>query len=374
MMEANSALFNIEQSRYTAGCASRIFLSHPRIAPLSQMVIKFRISVLQNAFQNTKAIRAALLSLLCSFVIANSACSFKARNSVPPNHAFLRIGTWNIQFLSKRILRVILVDGRKEKRPPRDAENARELAQYIASLKVSVLALQEVDSNYSGEKGIARSELLDIIVEELGPQWRYTIGSSGRELHLAYLYDTSVVSLKGLWEPDIVQFGIQRKDILPVDPLMAWFERTQKSEGNANDFLLINLHLQHANRFKDNRLVACVKILDALKRLQEREPQLADEQDIMILGDFNDTSHQSKGFQFLYDYLAARGYTPLKLGKDNMQASFIDGRRLDQIFPSAHARSQTLIPGSLRVHAPEIDPIEYQRRYSDHFPVTVGIR
>ena len=124
----------------------------------------------------------------------------------------LTISTWNLEHLGSK--------GRGPARnlPLRTSDQITEIAKLInTEIKSDLLAVQEIALTHM-EGEIKRNDKLDLLIKNLGPNWKYIIGSSNGEIQIgtaplnmqnAFIWNASKVKLITAFELTLSDYGIE---------------------------------------------------------------------------------------------------------------------------------------------------------------------
>lgn len=179
--------------------------------------------------------------------------ALSALNNKPP---VIRLASFNIRILSDK---------------SRDDE---ELGQIVELLKpYDIVAIQELRDTRVLERAQA------MLNNETGAAWAYEVskpaGRGVKELY-AFLYRKDRVSVK---EPG--RLVNDDGDIFIREPFYATFQAGQF------DFTLITIHALYESKNSPGRKLEFDELAKDLRSLQDQDPN---EQDIILVGDFNDSS------------------------------------------------------------------------------------
>ena len=297
----------------------------------------------------------------------------------------LRVGVWNIERLSATADRGFPELRGDDQLPPRTDADLQQMAAYIRDeLKVDALMISEIeaDSPMSTEQK-PQSAQLNRVALEMGSNWKYFLGRTGGDMRLGLLFNTDRVQLKKLVNLDAPKFPVSGKDVLDRDPFIAWIAARDQGE-TKNDVLLVCMHLKsQQGPFKDNRMAAIAKLIGDYKHPKTRElltlPSPNEEPEVLILGDFNDSSFKSNGFRYLFDYLKGVEFTHIRNNGPNYPHTRVNGSQIDHIFGSKKIIRDSMVSSSFKVHTVPGDDdqplrMTYRKSLSDHFPVTVDLK
>jgi len=289
-------------------------------------------------------------SLLVATLFATlfAALPASAQTTAPP----LRIGTWNLEFLGDPA-------NHRDKVPPRDDADLAAIGAYVRGLGVAVLAVQEVCSEVP----------LGKVAAAAGPSWNLVLGTTGgwddgiTAQRIGFLFDTARVEL--LSAEELRDFP-QRLEDVPIFhriPVTACF----RDKRSGCDFRAVTVHLKASMKpddLKKRKLEATV-LRDWLLLLENGKRE---DQDIVVLGDFNST-YDADPETVLEGAGAVRYLRPATPTPTIMHFP----EPIDQIAPSS--RFQEIAAKTFAVHGPAagVDRDAWRKTYSDHFPVTVDL-
>lgn len=284
------------------------------------------------------------------------------------------LGVWNVENLGPSSKRGFPELKGNQQLPPRTNAQLKKIADYIQNdLGVDAIMLSEVVPTHEvgGEK---RSSQLDTIVTNLVGEWEYRMGSTGQK-SLAFLFNTARIAVRVVAEFSVGKFTIQEKDIFNRDPLVVWIDVLDGNGDPVDDLLLIGLHLKSVQTFRDNHLVAVVKLITELKSFNKANGIDDSEKDVIILGDMNDSAHRRVRFNYMFEYLDDKGFTHLRNDNGDYPDTRINGSEIDHIFLADHLEFDWIDPGSFTVHVEgqhknDAKRKAYRRVFSDHFPLT----
>lgn len=189
-------------------------------------------------------------------------------------------------------------------------------------------------------------------------------------ISLLTLLSMTVTSLADNWT-----IGSWNIENLGPNPLVVWIDVLGDDGEPVDDLLLIGLHLKSVQNFRDNHLVAIVKLITELEQFYKTNGIPESEEDVIILGDLNDSAHRRVRFKYMFDYMADNDYTHLRNDNGDYPDTRINGSEIDHIFVADHLVFDWIDPGSFTVHVEgqhKNDDIRkaYRRDFSDHFPLT----
>ncbi len=288
--------------------------------------------------------------------------------------AEVTVGVWNIENLSPTAKRGFPELQGPRSLDPRTNQQLKKIADHIKDdLKASAMMLTEIHGDRTSG-GVKRSSQLDVIVNELGPSWKYWLGQTGGKQSIAFLYDENDVELLRAWELKVPDVEVQGSDIYDRDPLVVHV----RFKPNLNDILMVGLHLKSVQTNVHNHMAAAAKLIGVLADSKGRDnhglPKVGKEHEVIVMGDLNDSSHKRRGFKFLFDYFEGIGYDHLGNPR-RYPDTRVNGSEIDHIFVSKNLKAE-VVRGSFKVHTvPENDTARnaYRKDFSDHFPLTVRL-
>ena len=209
----------------------------------------------------------------------------------------------------------------------------------------------------------------------MGPEWKYSMSSTGAKC-LAFLYNSERVKVEKIMEFPCEKFTSSHKDIFDRDPLVAWITVLEDGQ-EIDDLLLVGLHLKSGKEYRDNHLMAMIKLVSELHKFRGRDGFLEqnafaeDGDDIIILGDLNDDSHNRRNFKYIFEYMDEKGYSHLCANEGDHPETRINGSEIDHIFVKDHLVDDGWIDiNSFVVHNDIEDAVNFREVFSDHFPLT----
>lgn len=251
------------------------------------------------------------------------------------------------------------------------------------TLKSDIVAIQEVALN-DIVYGTKSNEKLDKIVEYLGEDWEYVIGSTGREeligtqkenMQNAFLWNTTRVNLIKSFDLDIPNILVGKTRAFDRLPFAGYFESLNPNKPDRTDFLLVNVHFKSGQDNNENHLAAMVILEQSISPILKSNS--VKESDRVILGDFNDNPYDSRYFDFLYQYMDHKKYKDLTT--EAMGATRMDNNLTSII-------DHVLVNSSIQIEMKNIEAEKYmpsedhdklaawRKTYSDHFPITFEVK
>jgi endonuclease/exonuclease/phosphatase family metal-dependent hydrolase len=291
------------------------------------------------------------------------------------------VGTWNLEYFK---------DGASRGFPeyqnggPRYGSRTRTDLQRIADiigrqLQAKIMVLNEIN----GKKDAPESSELNELVDVLGSQWKYELAASGGSQRIAILYDTSSIQKKKCEELSIPANKVQGSDIFARDPLVCHFAFVDSNGQIKNDLLVVGLHLASGQDKVQNHNAAMEVLKQRLHDLQNTDPSLAGEKDILMGGDLNASRYDTKVENFWAAYDKG-GFDFITLSPEDGElypATRMAGvplepkSKIDYLIASK-GLSKELVQSVASVHhefaASGFD--DFREHVSDHFPVTVRVR
>ena len=313
-------------------------------------------------------------------IAVSVSCSASAQNQ-------LTITTWNIEHLGS--------PGRgfgggfgSGNLPKRTDEDLQKLAKFIQDdLGSDVLVLQEIAITRR-RRGASFSAPLNKMIKELANQgqlkWNYFLPPVDKtppdeyfNQYLGFMWNARGVRLLRAFEMDLKNLALAGKNLFDRKPLAGYFEAIDARGSSRNDFVLVNVHFGSGQDNDENHLIAMTLIEFELARNFGKNA--ITEEDIVILGDFNDNPHFKKRGQkthspALYEHMRFKGYVdlvPQELKATRMNNdldSLIDHILVNQAAKQDVPTDRAVIfrpgGGDSSVYA------DWRKTYSDHFPLS----
>lgn len=292
------------------------------------------------------------------------------------------VGTWNIEHFKH---------GAKRGFPEQSGHYAARTQAQIGKLAKAIdktidfklLALQEIN----GVSGQTRSKELNDLVSKLGNHWKYRIALSGKKQRVAFLWDTRFVKLNSAHEivvpPKYVpKTGNKKKDIFDRDPLVGHFTFLKDGQ-EMNDLTFVALHLASGQFRTKNHDTAMAILKTDLASLKGDASYPANENDILLAGDFN-ASWYDKHRENFFDRYNKNGWKvmALKSKKHNSKGypdTRVNGSQIDYLIATTKSNNgligQEIQDGVAIVHQglAKYSRETFRDDYSDHFPVTTCV-
>lgn len=264
-----------------------------------------------------------------------------------------RIGTWNLEFLG--------ADGNyRNNLPLRTEADLQAIGRKIVELGVCVLAVQEINDEATLRK----------IAAAAAPSWDVVVGTTGAwddgktAQRIGFLYDRAAVDL--LFAEELLALPREQEG-LPIFhrvPVTAGF-RHRKS---GCDLRLVTVHLKAGQKAEDaqkRRLEST--LLSAWLETLHKDP--AEDQDIVLLGDFN-SSYGAEPEQ-LFERGGAMTYLEPKAPTPTIM-HFADP--IDQVVVTTACRELQRDSFAVDGDFDGMPKETWRQTYSDHFPVVVKLR
>ncbi|MCU0865910.1 MAG: hypothetical protein MUC36_19165 [Planctomycetes bacterium] len=263
-----------------------------------------------------------------------------------------KIGTWNLEFLG--------ADGNyRNNLPLRTDADLQAIGKKITELGVCVLAVQEVNDEATLRKVAAAA----------APSWEVVLGTSGgwddgkTAQRIGFLYDRAVVDL--LFAEELLALPREQEG-LPIFhrvPVTAGF----RHRASGCDFRVVTVHLKAGQKAEDasKRRLEATLLSGWLETLHK---DAAEDQDIVLLGDFNSTFGTEP--EQLFERSGAMAYVEPKAPMPTIM-HFADP--IDQVVVTTACRE--LVRDSFAVDG-DFDGMSkeaWRQTYSDHFPVVVKL-
>ncbi|MDW8271724.1 MAG: endonuclease/exonuclease/phosphatase family protein [Bacteroidota bacterium] len=261
-----------------------------------------------------------------------------ACGTVPSPPPTVAIGTFNIEWLG---------DGIEPEQKPRTEEDYQAIATLIAGSGVNVLAVQEIENDS------ALRRLLRYL-----PGWQGMLGRGGHRQNVGVLYDSTV----------------QCRPIGDYYPLAVNPERNRagfvaECRKGPFDWLMMVVHLKSSSRYdstdelrrqaiEQRRQQAAI-----LRRWADSVLQNSREQDVLIVGDFNDYPRRSR-----QPTLGALEQDSALVFLTAGMTSCLDHRRnaIDHIVASLSAARRWIADRRRMVNHQAMLPPRFADRISDH--------
>lgn len=264
-----------------------------------------------------------------------------------------KVGTWNLEFLG--------ADGNfRNNLPNRDDRDLALLGRKVRELGVVALAVQEVNDEATLRKVAAGA----------GPGWDCLLGTSGEwddkktAQRIGFMWDTAEVELLHCEELLQLPREFEGKPIFHRVPVTGVFRHT----GTHADFRLVTVHFKAGRKPEDEQKrrgesTLLAQWLDGLAK------SAAEDQDIVLLGDFNCTYGTQPE-----QALEASGWRRWLEHRKPTPTIMHFAEPIDQVVV-ANACSEVQ-HDSLSVDGDfdGMDKDAWRKIYSDHFPVTVTLR
>jgi endonuclease/exonuclease/phosphatase family metal-dependent hydrolase len=293
------------------------------------------------------------------------------------------VGTWNLEYLGPGSSR-----GAPENShggptyPARTLNDLKFIGHAIQRINFCLVVLQEVGVKDTPDGPTAAE--LDKLVRVLGEGWQYRVSKSGRNRHIAILFDTARVALNAVCETDFAYRQLDGNNVFDCQGFYGHATFLRDGE-RQNDLVVFGVHLvpgQHKTKNHDHAMKAYVREIQERRGKSECIPD--GEFDVLIAGDFN-ASRFDHAQEHFWDDMESQGWDVLADSADEYQATRLAGvplkprSVLDYIIVSrgqgglggdeVRATTATVWSDLLGGMTPE----DFRRQASDHLPVTVKI-
>ncbi|MFK5948919.1 MAG: hypothetical protein QM500_09155 [Methylococcales bacterium] len=268
--------------------------------------------------------------------------------------------------------------------PLRNDKQLKDIGEFIRDdLKSDIVALQEISIDYI-EDGESRSEQLDIVIKEMGSDYRYYIPPQHEDhddesMYVGFLWNSSKVNAAKVAPLDVPNLKLAGKSLFDRTPVIGYFE-IKTVNGSANDFVAVNVHLASGQHNDENHLIAMTmieyRLNKALKSLQIKES------DRIILGDFNDNPYAKSPTDknihtdALYHHMKFKGYSDFVT--DDFHSTRMDNKLrsvIDHILVNKGAKKD-IDEMKAEIYLPPSGKsgfAQWRKTYSDHFPISIYI-
>ena len=254
----------------------------------------------------------------------------------------LDVATWNLEDFPKRDTTVDLV------------------ADLIASLRLDLIAVQEITDIDAFDALVARLPDHEGVLSD-------HVYSSGFYQKVGVIYRADLLTATAhrlLFEDDSWAFP---RPVLEVDFELA------AATGVELDFKVLSLHLKAGTGFNDsNRRELAFQDIDQHIGAAIIGP---DDDDTLILGDFNEVLDTTRGQEVWSPMLGApeRYTVETQIASDNAEYSFLPGDRLLDHIVSTVALSDEIAGRDARIPRIDMELSDYERTVSDHLPVVLSL-
>lgn len=293
----------------------------------------------------------SLTIALTTFVTALLPAQRDTRPVAETENSVVRVGTWNLEHFGNR-------------KPPRTAAQIEMLGAFIRSLRVDVLAVQEVNG----------AEPLETLCAEIGPSWRFVVGSTGgfrgepTRIAVGFLWNDATVEL--VHAEDMLHLPSQAGEIsiFHRKPVNAVFRARGTRPGI--DFRAITVHLK-ASRGPKNEAKRSAEVAALAEYLETLRKTAGEDDDVFVLGDFNHTYAAPAHEKFTED----RSIRYLRPASGSPRTIVHFPEPIDHVAVTT-GMADVLSGAHVTVHADVADQDldAWRATYSDHIPVTVDLR
>ncbi len=277
--------------------------------------------------------RNAMLIIVGCIVLCIVGCSTSNR---------LTVGTFNIEWLG---------DGNNDKKD-RSEEDYKAVADVIREMEADIIGVEEVEN----------IEAINRVLKYL-PGYSAYIDTHGRAQNVGLIYSSAVnVKVEGEYSPVAIVSGRNRPGLV-----------AHCRKGNF-DWIMMVVHLKSTSRYDSTEKLREESY--AIRSQQaERIVHWADsirknskEQDIIVVGDFNDFPLRKKN-PTLLPMLVDSSMTFLTLNMNSCK--YENMKSIDQIFVSNSAKKRFFTGSERMVNFHSALPKKQAENISDHCPVTV---
>jgi endonuclease/exonuclease/phosphatase family metal-dependent hydrolase len=286
--------------------------------------------------------------ILTAFAALLAAATLAAQQPVD-----FKVGTWNLEFLG--------ADGNfRNNLPKRDDADYAALGKKVRELGVAVLAVQEVNDEATLRKVAAGA----------GASWDCVLGTSGEwddkktAQRVGFLWDKAAVQLLHCEELLQLPREFEGKPIFHRVPVTAAFRHVATKA----DFRLVTVHLKAGRKPDDEQKRRGESTLLA-KWLDDLQATAGEDQDVILLGDFNCTygTQPEQAFE-------ASGVRRWLEHKAPAPTIMHFPEPIDQVVVAEGCAE--VVRDSLAVDGDfdGMDKDAWRKVHSDHFPVTVTLR
>jgi endonuclease/exonuclease/phosphatase family metal-dependent hydrolase len=292
------------------------------------------------------------------------------------------IGTWNLEWFHNNKKRGFPEsNGGGPLYPPRSDLDLALIARVITNdVAARLLVLNEINGTTS-----KTSQELDRLLFFLGASWKYEIGASGQQQHVAMIYDTRAMRTNFVREFAVPPQDEDGSDIFARDPLVIGFTLLDKAGHAKNDFIMVGLHLASIQSKVQNHNRAMEVLRQRMHAAFQNGSLPSAERDVIIAGDFNASAYDQHVENFWTNYdseLQFRSLIPddeeSYPGTRLAGVPLFPSSRLDYILASGvqNGALKDIVQWVGHVHTEllAMGPDNYRRQVSDHLPVTIRVK
>jgi len=296
---------------------------------------------------------------LCLFLLG---AMFSTLANACPKSNCVRIGAWNVEWL-----------GSENREQPSDEKTIAAIADLIANkLSIDIISLEEINTALDGEVRGEHYSLqpwqeLQSALKKNGYETQSGDSGNGQRVVLAWRAPVTLLQkASDLPIPDHYDINEYCRSSHLRKPLAGWFRAGQF------DFWLVGLHLK-ANG-PEAKCTSAVRTAQVKALLPTLKPLLAKDTDVILIGDFNASSHHSSLNALIEQHFTAlddrerrspasgtHSYHGINMQKDS------SGSMLDHIIVSATALRAWQVK-STTIYKPEDSHI-FSNTFSDHVPI-----
>jgi endonuclease/exonuclease/phosphatase family metal-dependent hydrolase len=285
--------------------------------------------------------------------------------------ATIRLGTWNIEHFGSRSK----FQNRSDSPPDRTPAEFAKVAEFIKQMQTDVLALQEIDS----------PAILHQLLQHLGDDYRFALGTTGvygkTRISVGFLWNRQRVQLLHCEEMSQFPSKVGDLTVFHRKPVNAAFRAIHPDGRPGFDFRAITVHLKASTGDKNERKRSTeAKVLSEYLRKLAQDPE--EDQDIVVLGDFNHTYGAPACKEFtsndLVEYVrpannGAMAPTIVWFDEPIDHIALTKGIR-DHVQANSHRIHNQEVDWKLKGDALTASKALWRQTYSDHFPVSVELQ
>jgi endonuclease/exonuclease/phosphatase family metal-dependent hydrolase len=253
----------------------------------------------------------------------------------------LTIATFNIAWLG---------DGKEPETIKRTSDDLVRIADIIQEMQSDIIALQEIEND----------EAIKLILQHL-PDYSAFIGKKGRSQNVGFLYKTSL-SIEDLGE----------YTPLAIDPTRNRPGYVVQIKKGNYDCLLMSVHFKSTSRYDSTEELRVesrnMRMEQSIKALSWMDSiiQLGNEQDLFIIGDFNDFPKRKKD-------QTLQALTESNIGvfltSELKSCKFQNLYAIDHIYASSSAKMRYVAGSERMIDIHSMYSKDIAEKVSDHCPV-----
>lgn len=295
----------------------------------------------------------------------------------------LKITTWNIETLGAHEGRGFAGGFGRGNLPLRSDEQINAISSLIKyELLSDIIAVQEILITHTLEDGTSRNFQLDKIVNQLGEGWEYYLppkesAGDSETMFLGFIWNSDKFDDVRINPMRLENQYMAGKSLFDRIPLVGYFD-IKHSDGEGNDFVLVNVHMGSGQHNDENHLIAMTLIeYELTNDMLENHIK---ESDRIILGDFNDNPYAlsdagnkaySSALYVHMEFKKYKNFVTADLGSTRMDSALKS--TIDHILINSSAQRHT-ISEKAEIYRPlggSTAYAEWRKTYSDHFPVSI---